>query len=342
MTATETNRQKPTQFSGNIEADPLFADPDRDDYHLQADSVAIDAGKPLATVRASGSGREMPVDDARPFYDGFEISGEHGDLVYVGPAKKQAVVTKADITANVLTLDRELSWNTDDGVSLPYMGKAPDLGAYEFGAQDAPWYIAPSIPDGLRVETMETATEPVVVIDFEPENREHWFYYWSFTRQRNTNSRLETSTAASGKHSIHVYAEKDGATMSCHMRPRWWDIDRFPVVKFAYRIPQGVPVGVCIHAFRSTKVGRGAVCIGGSPACEAGGAPDLKQLSLKDDGQWHEAAFDARLIRKVFPNVKLIQTFRFYTNANGKKGDEFWFDNFRILPQAKVSGNSSS
>lgn len=333
MTAEESNRQKPAQFAGNIDADPLFADPDSDDYQLQADSVGIDAGKPLATAGASGSGREMPVDDARPFYDGFGIPGERGDLVYIGPEKNEAVVTKADITANVLTLDRELSWNTGDGVSLPYVGDAPDLGAYEFGAEDAPWYVAPSIPGGLRVETMETATEPVVVIDFEPENREQWFYYWSFTRQRNTASQLETSTAASGKHSIRVYAEKDGATMSCHMRPRWWDIDRFPIVKFSYRIPQGVPVGVCVDAFRSTKVGRGAVCIGGSPACKSGGVPNLKQLSLKDDGQWHEAEFDVRLIREIFPNVKLVQTFRFYTNANGKKGDEFWFDNVRIMPR---------
>jgi len=342
MTAEEANRKKPTQFAGNIDADPLFVDPDDDDYHLRADSVGIDGGKPLANVRASGAGREMPVDDARSFYDGFGIPGERGDLVYVGPTKKEAIITKADITANVLTLDRELSWNAGDGVSPPYAGKAPDLGAYEFGAEDAGWYTAPAIPDGLRVQTMETATEPVVVIDFEPEDREQWFYYWSFTRQRNTAARLETSTAASGKHSIRVYAEKDGATMSCHMRPRWWDIDRFPIVKFAYRIPPGVPVGVCVNAFRSTKVGRGSVCIGGSPACEAGGTPNLKQLSLEDDGQWHEAEFDARLIRRIFPDVKLLQTFRFYTNANGKKGDEFWFDNFRIVPQAKAGGRSGS
>jgi len=333
MTAEEANRQKPAQFVGNIEADPFFVDPERDDYHLHVKSVGVDAGKPLATVRESGSGRDMPVDDARPFYDGFGIPGERGDLVFVGRAKKQAIITKADIATNVLTLDRELSWDAGDGVSLPYAGDAPDLGAYESGAEDAAWCVAPSIPDDLRVETMETATEPVVVIDFEPENREQWFYYWSFTRQRNTTAQLDASTAASGKHSIRVYAEKDKATMSCHMRPRWWDIDRFPVVKFAYRIPPGVPVGVCIHAFKSAKVGRGAVCIGGSPACESGSTPDLKHLTLKDDNQWHEAEFDARLIRQLYPDVKLLQTFRFYTNANGKKDDEFWFDNLRIVPE---------
>ena len=37
-------------------------------------------------------------------------------------------------------------------------------------------------------------------------------------------------------------------------------------------------------------------------------------------------------IREIFPNVKLLQMFRFYTNRNGKEGQQYWFDNFRILP----------
>lgn len=332
MTAEEANRKKPAQFSGNIDADPRFLDPENDDFRLQAASPCVDAGKPLAAALESGQGRKISVDDARPFFDGFGIPGESGDLVFIGPRKRQAIVAKADITAGVLLLDREVSWQAGDGVSLPYSGKGPDLGAYEHGAAD-PCYAGPSIPDGLRVETMETATEPVVVIDFEPENREQWFYYFSFSRQRNTTARLVDSTAASGTHSMRVYAEKDRASMSCHVRPRWWDIDRFPVVRFAYRIPEGVPVGVWVHAFRSSTVGRGMVCFGGSPACKSGNYADLGRLKLVDDGRWHEAEFDARLVREVFPNVKLLQTFRFYTIENGKKGDEFWFDHFRILPE---------
>ena len=121
--------------------------------------------------------------------------------------------------------------------------------------------------------------------------------------------------------------------MSCHIRPRWWDIERFPLVKFAYRVPPGVPVGVWLGAFRSTSVGRGMVCVGGSRARNSGGYSDLGRLDLVDDDRWHEAQFDARLVRKVFPDVKLLQTFRFYTNGNGKQGQQFWFDNFRIVPK---------
>lgn len=333
MTATEANERKPAQFVGNIDADPRFVDPEADDYRLRRGSPCIDAGKPLAIVRQSGSGRTMPVDDARWFYDGFGIPGERGDPIFVGPEKQQARVARADIESNVLTLDRDLSWERGDGVSLPYAGEAPDLGACEYGAEQEAWYGAPRIPDGLRVLTMETATEPVVVTDFEPGNLEEWHYYWNFSRQKNTNARLDETTAASGRRSMRVFAEKDGAIMSCDIRPRWWDIDRFPMVKFSYRIPKGVPVGVWLHAFKSTSVGRGAVCVGGSPARQSGGYVDLKRGELTDDGQWHEATFDARAIREVFPQVQLLQMFRFYTAANGQEGQQYWFDNFRILSE---------
>ena len=336
MTAEEANQKKPAQFTENIDADPLFLDPQSDDYRCQATSPCVDTGRPLATVLQSGSGRKLHVDDARPFYDGFNIPGERGDLVFIGPRKIPAIIEGADIDANVLQLDREISWTAGDGVSLPYVGQGPDLGAYEYGAEDEDWFAGPSIPDGLRIETMETATEPVVVVDFEQEDLEEWFYYFSFSRQRNTTARLIDSTAASGKHSMRVYAKKDQATLSCHLRPRWWNIDRFPIVRFSYRIPEDVPVGVWVDAFRSTHVGRGTVCVGGSSARKSGSYSDLKQLDLTDDDRWHDAEFDARLIRKVFPDVKLLQTFRFYTNQNGKKDQEFWFDNFQILPQGEL------
>lgn len=333
MTAAEANAAKATQFVGNTEADPLFASPDTDDYHLGEKSPCLGAGKPLAIARAEGSGRALPVDDARWFFDGFGIPGEKGDLIFIGPAKTARRVLKADIETHVLTLDRDASWSQGDGVSMPYVGIAPDLGAYEYGAKGEPWYSAPRIPEGLRVRTMETATTPVVVTDFEPENLEAWHHYWYFSRQRSTDARLDDTTAASGTRSMRVFATADRATLSCWVRPRWWDIDRFPTVKLAYRVPEGVPVGIWLHAFRSSNHGRGAVCVGGSPARDANGCRDLAACVLDDDGQWHEATIDARWIRKVFPDVKLLQTFRFHTHGNGKKGQHYWFDNFRILPE---------
>ncbi|NOZ22013.1 MAG: DUF1565 domain-containing protein [Planctomycetes bacterium] len=327
MTATEANARMPKQFIGNIDADPLFASADADDYRLRDGSPCIDAGKPLAVAREAGQGRTMPVDDARWFYDGFGIPGEQGDLIVIGSEKKKARVVKADIEKNVLTLDRDTTWAKGDSIALPYAGKAPDLGAYESGME-----TGPTIPKGLRLVTMETATKPVVVTDFEPENMEEWHYYWNFSRQRNTDARMDDTTAASGKRSMRIFATSDKADLSCDIRPRWWDIDRFPIVKFSYRIPKGVPVGVWLCAFKSSTTGRGMVCVGGTETRKAGGYTDLKRYTLIDDDQWHEITIDARVIREVYPKVKLLQMFRFYTMGKGEKGQHFWFDNFRILP----------
>jgi hypothetical protein len=330
MTAAEANQKMPAQFIGNADADPQFLNAAADDYRLKEGSPCVSAGEPLTQASADGTGRKMAVDDARWFYDGFGIPGEQGDLVFVGDAKTQARIVKADIEGNTLTLDRDLSWKQGDEVSLPYTGSAPDLGAYERGAEGESWYSAPAIPPGLRVETMETATTPVVVTDFEPENLEEWHYYWNFSRQKSTDARMDDTTAFSGNRSMRVFAKADGAIMACDIRPRWWDIDRFPIVKVAYRIPKGVPVGLWVHAFKSPETGRGAVCLGGSPARKTG--IGLKRYELIDDNAWHEVTLDARLIREVFPDVKLLQMFRFHTEGNGKKGDQFWFDHFRILP----------
>lgn len=332
MTASEANETMPGQFRGNTDADPLFADAETDDFRLHEGSPAIDAGAPLAVALQTGTGRVMAVDDARWFYDGFGIPGEVGDLIFIGPDRRQARIVSTDIEADLLTLDRDVSWREGDGISLPHLGAAPDLGAYERGAEGEPWHAAPRIPPGTRLLTMQTATEPVVVTDFEEDTLEDWHYYWNFSRQPNTDARIVDTTAASGRRSVRVFATGDEATLSCDIRPRWWDIDRFPTVRMWYRIPPGVPVGLWLYAFPSAAVGRGAVCIGGTETRKTDAFPDLARHELVDDDTWREIVIDARIIREVFPDVKLLERFRFETRRNGREGQEFWFDDFIILP----------
>ncbi len=332
LTATEANEKKPAQFTHNLDADPQFVDAAADDFRLRATSPCIDAGRPLALTTGAGSGREVAVDDARWFYDGFGIPGEQGDLVFIGAERKPARVARADIERNVLTLDREVSWGAGEAVTLPHLGRAPDLGAYEHGAEAEPWYRAPRIPPDLRVVTMQTATTPVVVTDFEPETLEQWHYLWNFSRQKNTEARIDATTAASGKRSMRVSATADGAVLACDIRPAGWELDRFPTVKLSYRIPPGVPVGLWLRAFRTTQWGQGAVCVGGTGARKTAPYKDLARYPLADDDRWHEVTIDARVIREVFPGVKLLQMFGFMTCGNGKQGQQFWYDDFRILP----------
>jgi len=42
-------------------------------------------------------------------------------------------ITNVDYDNNKITVERSISWNKGDGVSLPYSGSHPDIGAYEFG-----------------------------------------------------------------------------------------------------------------------------------------------------------------------------------------------------------------
>ena len=53
-----------------------------------------------------------------------------------------------DYDSNILTIETPITWKRGRGVSLAYEGKAPDIGAYEYGApvmqMPAPIKVEPS------------------------------------------------------------------------------------------------------------------------------------------------------------------------------------------------------
>ena len=106
-------------------------DPDLPDLHLKPNSAAIDAGTWLTTITsASGSGTLFEVADADYFMDGWGIIG--GDTIQLEGSAENVQITHVDYDANIITVDRSISWSQGIGIALAYQGAAPDIGAYEF------------------------------------------------------------------------------------------------------------------------------------------------------------------------------------------------------------------
>jgi hypothetical protein len=132
-------------------ADPMFIDvPEKPvagqadfNFGLQDGSPAIDAGGPLTWTAGAGSGLQVPVRDAGYFFDGYGVTS--GDLVQIG-GRDPVRITAIDYGKNVITVDRPLSWEYGEGVSLPYRGAAPDIGAYECEGDCRP-ATPPPMPD---------------------------------------------------------------------------------------------------------------------------------------------------------------------------------------------------
>ncbi|MGC8495328.1 MAG: right-handed parallel beta-helix repeat-containing protein, partial [Syntrophobacteraceae bacterium] len=112
------------------------------DFSLSASSPAADSGDFLAVATSSGSGKTIPVTDAGFFTDGFGVAA--GDTIQIG--NTTAAITSIDYGKNTLTLDRALTWSKNEGISFPYSGIRPNIGAYQ-GSSGTTNLIAPT---GLR------------------------------------------------------------------------------------------------------------------------------------------------------------------------------------------------
>jgi len=121
----------------SIEANPLFVNvpdypvgsPDLFDFHLQSGSPCINAGTFLTKTISSGSGSKISVEDAGYFCHGYNIAD--GDLIQLEGQAQTARITDVDYGNNVITIDTVLIWQSGQGVSLPYSGSKPDIGAME-------------------------------------------------------------------------------------------------------------------------------------------------------------------------------------------------------------------
>jgi len=123
----------PASFEDNIALDPQFVDEANNNYQLRKNSPMIDKGAFVSTIVSdSGAGKEITVEDAKFFFDGYAISGVQGDLIQIQGQQQTARILAIDYQHNVLTLDKMITWSEGDLLSLAYQGEAPDIGALEF------------------------------------------------------------------------------------------------------------------------------------------------------------------------------------------------------------------
>jgi len=132
-TLAEIESAYPSTYNNNIEVNPQFVDAPGDDFHLQETSPCIDAGGPLTTTLTAYSGTVVPVHDALYFTNGYGLVDP--DVIRIG--NERVTVVSVDYDANLITIDRSISWDAGAPVYLDYNGSAPDMGAYESGAPPA-------------------------------------------------------------------------------------------------------------------------------------------------------------------------------------------------------------
>ncbi len=109
--------------------DLYFKDKANYDFHLTANSEAVDRGGFLTTTKSSGKGSVIPVYDAVYFTDGYTL--KEGDLVQIGD-NEPVFIDHVDYSNNTISVKKEISWNKGDGVSYVYNGSAPDIGPFEY------------------------------------------------------------------------------------------------------------------------------------------------------------------------------------------------------------------
>ncbi len=135
------------------------------DFQLNEESQCVDSGTFLTHTASGGSGNQIQLEMARYFTDGFGSEGQ-GDVIRIG-VNEPVQITHIDYETHTITVARNLTWSQGDGVSFPFYGSMPDVGAYEYvrqtqyyvslegddnhpGTLDQPWRTIQKAADTLQ------------------------------------------------------------------------------------------------------------------------------------------------------------------------------------------------
>ncbi|MFO7947694.1 MAG: right-handed parallel beta-helix repeat-containing protein [Armatimonadota bacterium] len=185
----------------------------------------------------------------------------------------------------------------------------------------------------VGVEEPLAPGDPLIKADMEDATREtEWGFHFKFYRSWLTGYEHVEREIGEGK-CMHLFMDpKKRNRAAGALAPGVWEIDSYPIIRFEYRIPEGVPVGIVVEPYRAADLPSGWM-LGGTEAAEPGKYIEVSRPELVDDNQWHEAEVDLRAVREATPDVTHLYRFMFYCNWQTDEGQEFRFDNFYVLPQ---------
>jgi len=172
----------------------------------------------------------------------------------------------------------------------------------------------------------------LVECDFEDTSKgSEWGYHFKFYRRRMTGYRFAERKPGNGK-CVHLFYDKrKQCTAAGAIAPGQWNIDAYPFIRLSYRIPKGVPLGLCVEPWPN-KTTRAGVVLGGTSTRAVEPYIGTDAYVLIDDDAWHDITIDIRKVRTVLTDLKYVRRFLFYTNWEKDENQQFWFDDFAILP----------
>ena len=174
--------------------------------------------------------------------------------------------------------------------------------------------------------------DPLVRADFEDETRDtEWGYHFKFYRGWLTGFAHEERADGRGKAKRLYFDPNKANRAAAAIAPGAWVINEYPRLRLAYRIRPGTPVALVVEPFEAPGRPRGFI-LGGTENRTNEPYIDLDAYSLVDDGEWHEIEMDLRRVREAHPELDHLYRFMFYTRWDEDEDQEFWFDDFYILP----------
>jgi len=112
----------------SLGTNPGFVNPMRDEYQLKNNSPAIDAASFLTHSLSQITEHKLQVKNALFFYK----NPNHPQHITFKGINGIFKVVDVDYNANTITLDKQITLNSDHFIGLAHKNLRPDIGAYEF------------------------------------------------------------------------------------------------------------------------------------------------------------------------------------------------------------------